>query len=101
MEDHTEKVTVSDPAQMKIDLQPETFEQSVDVHAPGTSGGATGVLRQWKKKDMLIRSSLGLRGIALFFSLISFMLMASNKHGDWKEFDKYQEYRYKLKHFLF
>ncbi|KAI3474402.1 hypothetical protein Pfo_029263, partial [Paulownia fortunei] len=22
--------------------------------------------------------------------------MASNKHGDWKEFDKYEEYRYVL-----
>ncbi|KAK7382318.1 hypothetical protein VNO80_01169 [Phaseolus coccineus] len=96
MEDHKEKVTVSDPTQMKIDVLPEPFEQNVDVHAPGTSGGATGFLRQWKKKDMLIRGSLGLRGIALFFSLISFMLMASNKHGDWKEFDKYQEYRYLL-----
>ncbi|ESW06621.1 hypothetical protein PHAVU_010G062800 [Phaseolus vulgaris] len=96
MEDHKEKITVSDPTQMKIDVQPEPFEQNVDVHAPGTSGASTGFLRQWKKKDMLIRGSLGLRGIALFLSLISFMLMASNKHGDWKEFDKYQEYRYLL-----
>ncbi|QCE03246.1 hypothetical protein DEO72_LG8g1270 [Vigna unguiculata] len=96
MEGHKDNVTVSDASQVKIDVQPEPLEPNVDIHAPGTSGGATGVIWQWKKKDVLMRGSLGLRGIALFLSLISLMLMASNKHGDWKEFDKYQEYRYLL-----
>lgn len=59
----------------------------------GTGGEVAGILRRWKRDDLVRRGSLGLRGIALFLSLISFIVMASNKHGDWKEFDKYEEYR--------
>ncbi|XP_057426579.1 CASP-like protein 4B1 [Lotus japonicus] len=50
----------------------------------------------WRREDLVKRGSLGLRGIALLFSLISFIAMASNQHGDWREFDKYEEYRYLL-----
>ncbi|XP_027337260.1 CASP-like protein 4B4 [Abrus precatorius] len=93
-----EKMAVSNDSEMKIDVQPEP---SVDPNAPrtgarGSGASAAGVLQLWKRKDMLKRGSLGFRGIALFFSLISFILVASNNHGDWKEFDKYQEYRYLL-----
>ncbi|KAH1045206.1 hypothetical protein GYH30_026417 [Glycine max] len=61
--------------------------------APASHGG---ILRRWKREDLIKRGSLGLRGVALLFSLISFFIMASNKHGDWREFDKYEEYRYLL-----
>jgi len=94
MQEPKGNVTVSDPTQMKIDVQTEPFEPSVDVHAPGTSGGAT---------DLLMRGSLGLRRIAVFFSLVSFMLVVFvvSKNGDWIDLSMGQEYRYKLKHFLF
>ncbi|CAN4106168.1 unnamed protein product [Withania somnifera] len=42
------------------------------------------------------KGSLGLRCIALLFSLFAFIIMASNKHGDWRDFDRYEEYRYVL-----
>ncbi|KAK4268500.1 hypothetical protein QN277_025150 [Acacia crassicarpa] len=63
---------------------------------PKVGGGVGGILRRWKRDDLLKRGSLGLRAIALLFSLISFIAMASNKHGDWKNFDRYEEYRYVL-----
>ncbi|KAK7395032.1 hypothetical protein VNO78_15574 [Psophocarpus tetragonolobus] len=70
---------------------------SEDRHTPATgSGGFSGILRRWKREDLMKRGSLALRGIALLFSLISFVIMASNKHGDWRNFDKYEEYRYLL-----
>ncbi|XWS43903.1 hypothetical protein CRYUN_Cryun16bG0144600 [Craigia yunnanensis] len=48
------------------------------------------------KGDLLKRGSLIARGSALLFSLLSFIIMVSNKHGDWKIFDKYEECRYLL-----
>ncbi|XP_020107889.1 CASP-like protein 4B4 [Ananas comosus] len=64
--------------------------------AAGDGGAAavTSVLRRWKREDLVEKSSLLLRAAALLLSLISFVVMASNKHGDWKEFDHYEEYRY-------
>ncbi|KAK9290922.1 hypothetical protein L1049_009101 [Liquidambar formosana] len=58
--------------------------------------GASGILRRWKREDLLKRGSLALRGLALLFSLLSFIIMASNKHGDGRNFDQYEEYRYVL-----
>ncbi|XP_028797115.1 CASP-like protein 4B1 [Neltuma alba] len=67
-----------------------------DQTQPRIGGGDGGILRRWKRDDLLKKGSLLLRGIALLFSLISFIVMASNKHGDWKNFDRYPEYRYVL-----
>ncbi|CAL0304400.1 unnamed protein product [Lupinus luteus] len=63
--------------------------------ATGGSGGrVTGILRRWQMDDLLKKGSLAFRGAALVFSLISFIVMASNKHGDWRQFYHYEEYRY-------
>lgn len=62
----------------------------------GTGFGVAGILRRWKREDLVRRGSLALRGLSLVFSLLAFIIMASNKHGDWKDFDKYEEYRYVL-----
>ncbi|XP_008244799.1 PREDICTED: CASP-like protein 4B1 [Prunus mume] len=70
----------------------------VENQAPGhaqTTGTGVGV-GGWKREDLLRRGSLALRGLSLVFSLLAFIIMASNKHGDWKDFDKYEEYRYVL-----
>ncbi|KAF1868204.1 hypothetical protein Lal_00018723 [Lupinus albus] len=86
-------MSASKESDTKLDVQsqPET-----SAPPPGTGGSAAGIFRRLKREDLMKRGSLGLRGIALVFSLISFILVASNKHGDWKEFDKYKEYRYLL-----
>lgn len=51
------------------------------------------VLRRWKREGYLGMASLVLRVLAWIFSALAFVVMASNKHGDWRDFDKYQEYR--------
>ncbi|KAI4353479.1 hypothetical protein L6164_002426 [Bauhinia variegata] len=58
--------------------------------------GAAGVMRQLKSNDLFKKGSLVLRGLALLFSLISVIIMASNKHGDWKDFRRFEEYNYVL-----
>ncbi|XP_059668095.1 CASP-like protein 4B1 [Cornus florida] len=74
---------------------------SVDVEnqTPATEQGGQGVteiVRRWKREDFLKKGSLALRGLGLIFSLLAFIIMATNQHGDWKDFDKYEEYRYVL-----
>lgn len=63
---------------------------------PEISTGVSEIVRRWKREDLVKRGSLILHGLALIFSLIAFIVMASNTHGDWKDFDKYEEYRYVL-----
>ncbi|KAL2557848.1 CASP-like protein 4B1 [Forsythia ovata] len=68
----------------------------VENQTLGTGAGVSNIVRRWKREDFLKKGSLGLRGFGLLFSLLAFIIMASNKHGDWREFDKYEEYRYVL-----
>ncbi|XP_055812726.1 CASP-like protein 4B1 [Solanum dulcamara] len=63
---------------------------------PVAGTGVRHIIERWKREDMLKKSSFGLRCIGLLFSLLAFIIMASNKHGDGRDFDKYQEYRYVL-----
>ncbi|KAH0680854.1 hypothetical protein KY290_023049 [Solanum tuberosum] len=63
---------------------------------PEISTGVSEIVRRWKREDLVKRGCLILHGLALVFSLIAFIVMASNTHGDWKDFDKYEEYRYVL-----
>lgn len=79
----------SNNSAVKIEVQPEPAEP-----VTGGGGGGGGILQQWSREDLIKRGSLGLRGLALFFSLISLILVASNKHGGLADFDKYPQYRY-------
>nr|XP_043619322.1 CASP-like protein 4B1 isoform X2 [Erigeron canadensis] len=63
---------------------------------PPPGFGVTGILRRWRHEDMFIRVSLGLRTFGFVFSLLAFIIMASNKHGRGRNFDEYEEYRYVL-----
>ncbi|KAL6998475.1 hypothetical protein U1Q18_008602 [Sarracenia purpurea var. burkii] len=74
----------------------ETPAGGVDNKTPVTEIGASSILRRWRREDFLKKGSLGLRGLGFVFSLLAFIVMASNKHGDWKNFDRYEEYRYVL-----
>nr|CAB3461793.1 unnamed protein product [Digitaria exilis] len=63
--------------------------------AAGRGTGAVGaVLRRWRMQDLLDRSGSALRAGAWALSLLAFLVMACNEHGDWKQFDRYEEYRY-------
>ncbi|PUZ66527.1 hypothetical protein GQ55_3G318700 [Panicum hallii var. hallii] len=61
----------------------------------GRSAGVVGAaLRRWRAQDLLERSGSALRAGAWALSLLAFLVMACNEHGDWKQFDRYEEYRY-------
>ncbi|XP_041027088.1 CASP-like protein 4B1 [Juglans microcarpa x Juglans regia] len=54
------------------------------------------IVRRWKREDLIKKGSLATSVMAFLFSLLAFIIMASDKHGDWKQFDKWAEYRYVL-----
>ena len=51
------------------------------------------VIRRWRREDLMRKASLGLRAVGLLLSLLSFLTMACNNHGDWRDSNKYEEYR--------
>ncbi|XP_042515598.1 CASP-like protein 4B1 [Macadamia integrifolia] len=55
------------------------------------------IIHRWRREDLLKKGQVVLRTSGLLFSLLSFIIMAANKHGNgWENFDKYEEYRYLL-----
>ncbi|PWZ28870.1 Serine/threonine-protein kinase SAPK10 [Zea mays] len=62
--------------------------------AGGRTGAVGALLRWWRTQDLLDRSGSALRAGAWAFSLLAFLVMACNEHGDWRQFDRYEEYRY-------
>lgn len=79
--------------QVKSPPPPPANEAPPPPQAAG-GGGVSDVIRRWRREDLLKRVSLGLRGIALLFSFIAFVVMASNKHGVGMNFDEYEEFRW-------
>ncbi|XP_042429250.1 uncharacterized protein LOC122016118 isoform X1 [Zingiber officinale] len=51
------------------------------------------VRRTSRMEDLLDKVVLLLRAFAGLFSLVALIVLASNKHGDWEDFSRYQEYR--------
>ncbi|XP_065021066.1 CASP-like protein 4B4 [Musa acuminata AAA Group] len=81
------------------DLEKAAPGAAAHPSAPAADEGGTvvrTVLARWRREDLLERSILVLRALVLFFSLLAAVIVASNKHGDWRDFDLYQEYRYLL-----
>ena len=69
--------------------------EGADAAAGGRSAGVVGAaLRRWRAQDVLERSGSALRAGAWALSLLAFLVMACNEHGDWKQFDRYEEYRW-------
>uniref|UniRef100_A0A7C9DYY2 CASP-like protein n=1 Tax=Opuntia streptacantha TaxID=393608 RepID=A0A7C9DYY2_OPUST len=95
---------MSNPSGLEYEKQPPSPvpPPEADVEGGQTAGvGSSGfgigsVLRRWRREDFMRKGSVVLRAMGLVFSLLSFIIMASNNHGDWKEFGKYEEYRYLL-----
>ncbi|XP_010553204.1 PREDICTED: CASP-like protein 4B1 [Tarenaya hassleriana] len=61
-----------------------------------TAATGTAITQRWKREDLIKKGPACLRGLVLLFSLLAFIIMASNKHGPGKNFDEYEEYRYLL-----
>lgn len=90
-------VTVPPPAPTAppaADLENQTEPAPMGTNRGTRTGfGVPGILRRWKRDDLMKRSSIILTALAFVFSLLAFIIMASNKHGDWKDFDNYEEYK--------
>ncbi|MCL7026040.1 hypothetical protein MKW94_030276 [Papaver nudicaule] len=101
-ENPPKNVNASDPTILKEPAQAASPGAAVpppaqaDVENQTSLTEISSILRRWKKENLLNKGALFLRGGTLFFSFLSFVIMASNKHGSWEDFDKYQEYRYCL-----
>ncbi|KAL3531630.1 hypothetical protein ACH5RR_005151 [Cinchona calisaya] len=86
----------------KATATPPPPSESGDVEnqtPPAVEGGpgvVSNIMRRWKREDLRKKGSLALRGVGLLCSLLAFIIMASNKHGDGRNFDQYEEYRYVL-----
>jgi hypothetical protein len=61
--------------------------------ARGGGGVVDSVVARWRREDMLDKSPLALHAAAAAFAFVALVLLASNQHGDWMQFDRYQEYR--------
>lgn len=90
--DKPNKATVGEPPE----LPPPSAPHDADVENPSSSSTVviSSIIDRWKREDLLMKGNLVLRASAFVFSLISFVVMASNKHGDWMNFDRYEEYRW-------
>ncbi|XP_042054938.1 CASP-like protein 4B2 [Salvia splendens] len=71
------------PAPAATDL--ESGGLSVDV-----------IMERWKTEDLLQKCSLASRVFGFIFSFLTLIIMATNIHGDWRDFYHYEEYRYVL-----
>ncbi|XP_020578887.1 CASP-like protein 4B4 [Phalaenopsis equestris] len=91
----TSKQGIDPPGEQKAHRAQDVEEQHP---RPTTDGDAAiaSVVQRWKREDFRKKGELLLRALQFLFSLLSFVLMASNKHGDWMNFDRYEEYRYLL-----
>ncbi|VAI06592.1 unnamed protein product [Triticum turgidum subsp. durum] len=58
----------------------------------GGGGVVESVVARWKREDMLDKCPLALHAAAAAFAFVALVLVASNQHGDWMQFDRYQEY---------
>ncbi|KAK9054902.1 hypothetical protein SSX86_025981 [Deinandra increscens subsp. villosa] len=84
------------PSAPPVPADNDDHSQTQTPLPPPPGYGVTGVLRRWRHEDVLKRGSLGLRALGFLFSLLAFIIMASNKHGSGRNFDEYEEYRYAL-----
>ena len=65
-------------------------EGGADVEVAATAAVKTAVPPPEIRSEKV---TVGLRAAGCVFSFLAFLLMVTNQHGDWKEFDKYEEYR--------
>ncbi|XP_047979665.1 CASP-like protein 4B1 [Salvia hispanica] len=60
------------------------------------AGGFSNIIQRWRREGIVKRGCVAFRAFALLFSLLAFIIMATNQHGDGRKFDQYEEYRYVL-----
>lgn len=90
--DHAEKCPAGEDleAQKSPPLPPPPGSVESRAQVSGTSN----VMERWRRQDTLRKCSLVSRALGFVFSLLAFIIMASNKHGYGMNFDEYEEYRF-------
>ncbi|XP_074568708.1 CASP-like protein 4B2 [Curcuma longa] len=73
-----------------------TFPTPPPLSATPPAAPRRPVRRTSRMEDLLDKGVRLLRAFAGLFSLVALIVLASNKHGDWEDFSRYQEYRYLL-----
>ncbi|KMT06635.1 hypothetical protein BVRB_7g158020 [Beta vulgaris subsp. vulgaris] len=58
--------------------------------------GIGSVLRRSRRESFVRKVSVGLRALGFVFSVLSFIIMLSNNHGNGRKYGEYEEYRYLL-----
>ncbi|CAO2823982.1 unnamed protein product [Amaranthus hypochondriacus] len=89
-------MSISEGLQLEKKSSPENDIERVNPVTLISESGIGSVLKRWRTLDLLTKGSLALRALGLVFSLLSFIIMACNNHGGWKNFGNYEEYRYLL-----
>lgn len=56
-------------------------------------GVVDSMVARWRREDLLDKSPLALHAAAAVFAFIALVLVASNQHGGWMEFVRYQDFR--------
>ncbi|GAA0145779.1 hypothetical protein LIER_05895 [Lithospermum erythrorhizon] len=78
-----------------VESQRKAETETAESQKAAEGSLASNIVQRWRKEDLLKKWSLGLLVSSFIFSFLAFIIMASNKHGDWN-FKKYQEYKYAL-----
>lgn len=89
-----QNATQASPPPPGPEQQPPPAAVDLESGAAPRGGAVSDIMGKWKKEDLLRKGSSASRGFAFIFSFLAFVIMASNNHGDWRDFDHYEEYRY-------
>jgi hypothetical protein len=76
-----------------VDVEKAGVASGGDAGASGGGGAVGAIVARWRRQDLLDKSGSALRAAAWALSLLAFLIMVCNEHGDWKQFDRYEEYR--------
>ena len=66
---------------------------AVGAHRSRGGGVVDSVVARWRRDEMLDKSPLALHAAAAVFAFVALVLVVSNQHSDWMQFDRYQEYK--------
>ncbi|WOH08072.1 hypothetical protein DCAR_0727509 [Daucus carota subsp. sativus] len=86
-----------DPSSVKLESPPPSAPPTADggvEPSPPARSSQFSITRSWRTEDFYKNGALLLHGMGLLFSFLAFIIMVTNQHGDGRNFDDFEEYRY-------